>query len=535
MKHFSFLLLFFLPIAATAQNQKIVSSSEIKNVRVYQSGAQVSRSIQTTVDAGVTQLVIPELSARINKNSISVSDIGNFTLLSVVHELNFLDGEKSSPEVAQLADSLKKVDLEIEKNTGLDNVYTQESALLNANKSVGGANIGVDPDNLKEVADLFRERMIELTVKLIDVHAEAKRLTEKRTKIYNQWQTLNAKQNVPSSKLLITVSAKSRMPVNFSLSYFVDGASWIPKYDIRATDIQSPIQLAYKADISQSTGENWKDVKLTLSTGNPSLGGNKPELSPWYLDFYRNYSELQGINLSNKLQLSEVVVTQPGVRGSRADASSEYKEPVVVEQNQLSTDFEIQLPYTILSDGKQYSVDIQSYDLPASYSYYAAPKIDKDAFLIAKITGWENLNLLPGNSNVYFEGSFVGESTINPRNTRDTLDLSLGRDKKIVILREKQKDLSTSKFVGGNMVKELNYKITVRNGKKEAIDLTLQDQIPVSKNDDIKVNLNDYSSGDYDKESGKITWKLSVQPTQTEIRNLKFTVKYPKDQIVGGL
>ncbi|HNP49483.1 MAG TPA: DUF4139 domain-containing protein, partial [Bacteroidia bacterium] len=114
-------------------------------------------------------------------------------------------------------------------------------------------------------------------------------------------------------------------------------------------------------------------------------------------------------------------------------------------------------------------------------------------------------------------------------------DLSLGRDKKIVILREKQKDLSTSKFVGGNMVKELNYKITVRNGKKEAIDLTLQDQIPVSKNDDIKVNLNDYSSGDYNKESGKITWKLSVQPTQTEIRNLKFTVKYPKDQIVGGL
>ena len=530
-------VLFFclLTIFASAQNPKVVNSSEIKTVRVYQSGAQISRTIQANVEAGITQLMVPELSSQINKNSITVSEIGNFSLLSVVHLLNYLDAEKKSPEILRLEDSLKQLDLEIEKNSGLENVYTQESALLNANKSVGGANTGVDPDNLKEVADLFRERMIELTIKLIDIHTEEKRLAEKVTKLTKQLEELKSKENLPTSNILITVSAKSRMTINFTLSYYVNGASWTPKYDIRATDIKNPVQLAYKADITQNTGENWKDVKLTLSTGNPSLGGNKPILSPWYLDFYQNYNQLREINLSNQLQQAPVYVDGISLRKDVGHPLDDSFDRVIIDQNQLSTDFEIQIPSNIPSDGKQYSVDIRTYELPASFSYFAAPKIDKDAFLIAKITGWENLNLLPGKSNVYFEGSFVGESSINPRNTKDTLDLSLGRDKKIVIMREKQKDLSTSKFVGDKVVKELNYEITVRNGKKEAIDITLEDQVPVSKNDDIKINLIESSSGNVDKESGKISWKMNVQPSAIEKRFLKFSVKYPKDKVVPGL
>ncbi|HRH67413.1 MAG TPA: DUF4139 domain-containing protein [Bacteroidia bacterium] len=435
----------------------------------------------------------------------------------------------------RIQDSLDQTSLDIEKNTGLGNVYTQEAALLSANKSVGGANSGVDPDNLKEVADIFRERMIDLTIKLIDIHKEEKRLAEKFKKLNAQLIELKSKDNKPTSNILITLSAKARTNVNFTVSYYVSGASWTPKYDIRATDIQSPVQLFYKADITQNTGEDWKDVKLILSTGNPSLGGNKPVLLPWYLDFYNSGSQWQKpMNLTNQapavMELQSVEIRS----GKQEETDLQYNT-VSVEQNQLSTDFEIQIPYSVPSDSKQYTVDIQSHELPASFTYYAAPKIDKDAFLMARITGWENLNLLAGKTNVYFEGSFVGESSVDPRSANDTLDLSLGRDKTIIILREKQKDLNSSKFVGGNIVKELNYEITVRNGKKQPIQITLEDQVPVTRNSDIKINVQEYSSGNYSEDNGKITWKLNIAPAGVEKRKLNFTVKYPKDKVISGL
>src|SRR5207237_909520 len=120
------------------------------------------------------------------------------------------------------------------------------------------------------------------------------------------------------------------------------------------------------------------------------------------------------------------------------------------DENQLSVDFDIQLPYSIPSDSKAHTVDVQSYNIPASYSYFAVPKLDKDAFLLARVTKWEELNLLPGNANIYFEGAYVGQSFIDPRNAKDTLDFSLGRDKKIVVMREKKKDLNSTKFIGSN-------------------------------------------------------------------------------------
>ena len=523
---------FFVLISGTsaAQTLKTIKNSEIKTVRVYQNGAQVNRSVQTTVEAGITQLLIPNLSSSISKSTIAVSGIADATLLSVVHQLNSLEEEMKTPELKNMEDSLLLLMKDKDKATSLQEVFLEEITLLKANKSVGGANVGVDPDNLKEIADFFRERMIELKVKLLDLEKEQTSLDERIAKVSRHIGELNAKNDVPSIIIIIAVSAKSRMNLNLNLTYFVSGAGWTPKYDIRATDIKNPVLLAYKADILQNTGEEWKDVKLTLSTGNPSLSGNKPELLPWY----HEYSDKTNINLTNQVPANyELQELQISTR--KSDATAYQWDAVVVEQNQLSTDFEIQIPYTIPSDGKQYTVDIQSYELPASFTYFAVPKKDKDAFLIAKITGWESLNLLAGKSNVYFEGSFVGESSINPRSTNDTLDLSLGRDKKIVILREKQKELSSSKFVGGNVVKELNYEISVRNGKKESIQIVIEDQVPISKNGDIKVNVQENSSGNYSEETGKVMWKMDIPPGATEKRKLNFTVKYPKEKVIVGL
>ena len=532
------LILSQLFVQASAQDIKTISNTEVKEVKVFQNGAQINRTLKSQVDAGMTQLNIEGLSANIDKNSISVAGTGEVVLLSVTHQLNYLNSEKKTSEQVRLEDSLEFVQADQEKLNNLESVYNEEQSLLQANKSVGGANTGLTMENLQKVADFFRSRMLELKTKATDLHKDQKRLGEKMARIQRQLAELNAKRNQPTSTVTITVSAKDRSSVSLDLTYYVTGAGWTPQYDIRAKDINSPVQLAYKANVFQQTGESWDNVKLKLSTGNPSQGGAKPYLNPWYLDFYypvtkRQYENIRGsrMDAESPAALQEVVI----IEGKKAKTISNAGDYVTVNENQLSTDFDIPIRYSILPDGKMNTVDIQSHSMPAVYSYFAVPKLDKTAFLVARITGWAELNLLAGKANVYFEGTYVGESVIDPRSTNDTLDLSLGRDQKIIIIREKKKDLSSTKFIGSGIEKELTYLITVRNTKKDKISITLEDQLPLTKNNDINVKAGDISGGSLNAETGKITWNLEVAPSSSLEKRLNFSVRYPKDKTVSGL
>jgi len=186
-----------------------------------------------------------------------------------------------------LQDSLDQLNHSLDKVNDLSSIFQGEIDLLNANKSVGGANVGVDKDNLKEIADFYRERMIELKVKLLDNKTEVKKLSEHIQKVTQQISTLTAEENKPTSTILITLDSKKQTNLSLELSYVVSGAGWTPLYDVRAVDINSNVQLGYKANVFQNTGEEWKNVKLKLSTGNPTQNGVKPLLNPWYLNFYQ--------------------------------------------------------------------------------------------------------------------------------------------------------------------------------------------------------------------------------------------------------
>lgn len=522
---------------AKGQSSKSILNSEIKDVNVYQAGAQVNRIVKADIEAGVTRLLVEGLSASIDKNSISVSGIGDAVLLSVEHGINYLNAEKKSREQVRLEDSLESTQASLERVNVTEAVFNDEQALLLANKNVGGANTGLDRAKLEEVANLFRSRLSEIRLKMIDVRRDQKKIRERITVLQQQLNEINARRQQPTSTITITVSAKNPGSLRLEMSYYVSGAGWTPRYDIRAKDIHSPVQLSYKADVFQRTGEEWDKVKLKLSTGNPSQSGTRPVLLPWYLDFNVYYRQ----EYLNKTRGSRAPEAPAGVELNSVVIKSENSELedasnyTVVSENQLSTDFDIALPYSISPDGKVQTVDIQNFSIPATFSYFAAPKLDKDAFLVGKITGWEDFNLLQGKATVYFEGAYVGESIIDPRNTRDTLDLSFGRDKKIIVTREKKKDLSSQKFIGNNVVKELTYLITVRNTRKEPVKITIEEQVPVSKNNDITVKTEEYSGGEYNVETGKITWNMEVAPGTSTERKLGFSVKYPKDKIINGL
>jgi len=264
----------------------------------------------------------------------------------------------------------------------------------------------------------------------------------------------------------------------------------------------------------------------------------KPELYTWMLDFYqpiayRSYENNRGAakksmsapaaaeRMEDASMLQEVVQT-----------SADYTSTI---QTSLNTEFSIGLPYTVSSANKPTLVDIRNHEMKAEYLYSVTPKLDKDAFLIAKAVGWEEFSLLPGEANIFFEGTFVSTTYIDPNNIKDTLTVSLGRDKRVVVKREKLKNFSSKKAIGGSQKDSYAFEISIRNTKAEAIKLVVEDQVPVSSNNQIEVTVNDVGGARYNKATGKLSWEINLQPAETKKVQFKYEVKYPKDKQLNGM
>jgi uncharacterized protein (TIGR02231 family) len=525
-----------ISLTTTVAGQPKTVSSNIREVEAFLNGAIITRTAKPIVDAGTTELIFDKLPGSIDASNIGVTGTGDAVILSVVHKLNYLDPEKKNPEIKKLETILDTLNRNLDGMLDKKSVYTEEQNMILANKSTGGANVGVTMDNLEEIADFFRRRLTDIKDKLSDLKYKEKKLREEIEKYNRQLADANAKYSQPTSAVAVTVSAKERTTVNLELTYFVPNAGWKPSYDLRAKDSSSPLQVSFKADIFQNTNEDWENVKLTLSTGNPTMGGTKPELQPWYLDYL-----VEQMFYKNRVNISAPAVMDGAQRMEQAQALTTeemqtVKNFVTENSSRFIASFTIERPYSVPADGKFHTAEVKRFTMNSEYVYYATPKLDKDVFLVARTTGWGDLNLLPGEGNVYFEGSFVGTTFINTSGTEDTLNVSLGRDKRIIVTREKDKDVTGSTGIfGSNKSKQLAYTISIRNTRKEVVKLILEEQIPVSKQKDIEVKVNELSGGDVNNTTGKVTWTLNLPAGETVKKNISFTVKYPKDKTINNL
>ncbi len=532
MKKSILLLFVLLSGSLIAENVKTIGTSEINGVKIFLSGAQVVRTAKVFLDKGENEISIEGLSSQIDPQSILVSGNGDAMIKGVNFSIDYLKDKKKSPELIRLQDSLKVLQLQLDNIVMSETVYTEEIALLNANKNTGGANTGVNAENLKKVADFFRQRSIEIRLKLIDFKNDKVKLTEKIAKVNDQLNEWNGKLNQPSGTITITMNADLKSSAQLNFSYFVSSASWTPFYELHGKNVKSNIELIYKAAVRQQSGENWDDVHLTLSSGNPQMNNTKPILNPWFLDFYqRRMMQSQAMEKSSS---APMMMDAYSVEGAVSKDDLKSVE-VIQSENAVTNEFEIQQNYTVKSGSKDVTVSIDKHTLPAQFNYYVAPRLDKTAYLIASINGWEQLSLLPGEANIYFENTFVGKSFIDPSSTDDTLKLSMGRDQRIVVKREKIQDLSSVKFLGSNVSKKFTYDITIKNSRSELVSILIEDQIPITKNESIKISTDEISKGDMNTETGLIKWNVDLKPGESKTIRLSYTVKYPKGQLINGL
>lgn len=520
-----------------AQNE---INSSISSVTVFRNNAQIVSDAKGKLPAGTSEIIIRDISTAINPSSLQVAikGTGKVSLLSATYEMNYLRDKELNAEQESWKNKLEKLEAEIKWVREQKQIFTDLEGVLNANKILKGEETGMNPGDLTALLDIYKSKQYEYTQEYLKFEKEEADLAIEIQKVKNQLNELNTVWNTPTGIIRLQLSAVSPGNVDFKCTYVVSNAGWNPVYDLRSEGASDPVQLVYKANVYQQTGYDWERVNMTVSTGNPTKNNNRPILYPLYVNYYQPYQNAYGGAMrQEKVQTLNMAYADAPMALEDAEEVG-FKDGFNYDgqesQTQLTTEYEVQLPQNVASDGKNHLMGLKTYELDSKYAYHTVPKLDKGAFLLAKVSDWGKYNLLPANANIFFEGAYVGQSYIDPNVSSDTLLISMGRDEGIKVSRNQLQDFTSKKILGSNKKESYAFEIEVRNNKSESISIEVLDQIPVSNQKDIVVELEEQSGAKYNEELGKLEWQVDLGPNQSKKLKFVYSVKYPKDRQIYG-
>jgi TonB-dependent SusC/RagA subfamily outer membrane receptor len=673
-------ILFLLaPLFLLSNELKI--PSKIKEVTVYLNGAQITRTASCPLQEGANEVIFTGLSHKIDESSIQISGLGAVSILSIAYNVNYLEKSESNPKIKEWENRVEELEHEISllKNTiaGLE----EEEKVINSNRNVNGEGQALDLERIKQISAYYRERITKIKNEIFKTNLNINTIKLEINDLQQQLAEANNANETPQGEITITFDAPISTNLNATLSYLVKDAGWVPNYDIKSNGLNAPLSLAYKGNVYQNTGQDWKDVNISLSTGNPDYNISKPTMEAHYLNFVNAYhkrkvtstakkgyafnpnvkkvvgtvtdesgaplpgvsilvkgtsigtssdfdgnysldvpsgkeltysyigmhmqelpiySSIMNVRMEEDAQtLDEVVVTgystasaertlssrvagvsirgasnvdtntQPlfiidGVpadgfvegdldeseiqdmeilKGSNATAiyGARGANGVIVittkksrmHEGATKTEFAIKKPYTIMANGDITAIEVNTFKIPATYEYFAAPVLNENVYLTASFKDWEEHQLLPGEANIYFEGTYAGKTVIDPYTTKKEMILSLGIEHNITVTRQQERNFKSKPFVGNNRILDRSYVLEVKNNKNSSINLKLMDRIPKSQNKEIKVDDIITHNATYDESKGLLSWKMTMEPKSVQKENFSFQVKFPKERHIS--
>jgi uncharacterized protein (TIGR02231 family) len=524
------IFLFVFSLCLLADNEKDIKV-DIKHVTVYPDRAQLRHESSFELMPGKTILKLKGLSPYIDAQSIQVKGIGEFTILSVNLQNNFLQNLEDSPEVKSIRSQIENLQGKIEDENSAIKTLQEKEAFLVANRAILVKETTFSIDQFKTLMDLYTNNVDLVNITILKKSRLIKDYEKQIAALQQQIANKLGRQQLPSGEISVTVSSEKPVSGKLSFSYVVSNAGWYPSYDIRVDDINKPVIIFYKANVYQNTGVEWKDVKLSFSNATPWVAGNVPILNPWFIDFYYPVALYKSAGANrNMAPLRAEEMALPSEK--KSELKDKVAQPVMVEKKvgEMSVTFDVSLPYTIPSDGKAQTIEIQRTTTPADYKYVTVPKMAQIAYLTGNITDWAKQSLLSGEATLYFENTFVGKSYLNVNQMTDTLTISLGTDNSILVKREKRKDFTSKKVIGANKTETYSFILTIRNNKPNPIKITMNDQIPVSSNSSIVVEALELSGGILNAETGTVKWDIEIKPQEKKELIFSYSVKYPRNQ-----
>lgn len=517
----------------SAQAEKEIKA-EIKHVTIFPDRAQIDHETSVSISPGKTIFKLSALSPYIDGQSIQVKGFGEFTILSVNHQNNYLQNLEDSPEVKSIRSQIEVLQIKVEDEKAAIAVLKEKGSFLTANKAILVKETAFSIEQFKTLMDLYTNNMDQVTVTTLKKERIIKDYEKQIGALQKQISEMAGRQQLPSGEISVAVSSEKQVSGKLAFSYVVTNAGWYPSYDIRVDDIKNPVTIFYKANVFQNSGVAWKDVKLSFSNATPWVAGDVPVLYPWFIDYYYPVPVIQRGKVAGVNRSEAPVMMEMAVSDRKTEAEAMESVPIAVQKQigETTITFDIALPYSIPSDGKIQTVEIQRLTAPADYKYVTLPKLSQLAYLTANITDWAKLSLQSGEATLYFENSFVGKSYLNVNQLSDTLTISLGTDNSLLVKREKRKDFTSKKVIGANKTETYSFLLTLRNNKSNLVKITLNDQIPVSSNSGITVEPIELSGGRHNTQTGEIRWDLEIKPQETKQVVLTYSVRYAKDKTV---
>lgn len=548
--------------------------TKLDSVKVYLQGAELSHSAKVKLNKGKNILKFEGVASGLNENSIRINTEKEMDIMSVSLKNEKIEVKKTQ-ELLAIEDSMRKLEYRIQELKNEKSALNEELEMVKSNKNVGGST-GTTALQIRDMADFFRARIMEIKTRLSKIDLENDALKEKEDKLKANLEKVQGKNPRSTSDFIeLVINCDTETNNGFVITYYTNLASWYPEYNVKVKDITSKPDLYYKAKVKQNSGIDWEDIDITLSTANPTISLIKPIINTLFASFYTpqvlsnqmigsvtsnksttstgsgfnirgaRISETQirvdGLDIGNQLSgyygfagraempmvsqyaTEQVQLVQGGYTAEYGDVAGGFISTAI----NINFEYKPAMKYTIPNDNRFYTVNMQMKPVEADFEYYCAPAYSKDVFLIAKIRNWEGLNLLPGYANVYYNNSYNGVTYISPATTDSILQITLALDKEIIVERKQIQEYREGKFLSSNNEKTYGYNISVRNTKNKAVTIVIEDQAPVSGDEDIEIEVSQNSGSDYNKRTGITRWLVSLQPGEKSEKQLVYSITAP--------
>ena len=531
--------------AETFAQRPIVGDVQVEHVRVFRRGAELRCTASVTLPQGESVVVLRNIAKSPDEESLQVgsSQAGITVLQAQVARDYFKDDESQDlSETKAQRDRLKQAERELGALNRRNETLLAVLSKLDECPIAPDGTTSMTAENFDKLVGAQVRKRTELTDEIAKVNdevtAKKKEIKRLRTELYGGQEETGEQAQRPV--LLLRLASPQAGPVKLSVNYISQGAYWNPQYEIRSEGTDTPLRLTTRATLRQTTGVEWKNVKLSLVNGTPTSHNQLPELEPWFIHLA---SPANAMKKSGYVVEDDRIVTAMAnysVENEVAyDADEDESEPVgtgfEMESNQFSVSYEVATPYTIRSGQAETLVTLTQQQIPAEYQYIAAPNMSPEAYLVARVKDFSQYGLISAPATVVFDNMQVGRTYLNAAEQEGTLTVTLGVDPRIIIKREEVKDKTGQKFLSSTTERTLTYDLQLKDSKREPIKLEVRDRYPLTTNEAVHVELLQSSGATVDSEKGYMSWEVELASGESKSLRVSYKVKYPKGKTILGL
>ncbi|MCG8430752.1 MAG: mucoidy inhibitor MuiA family protein [Candidatus Omnitrophica bacterium] len=524
--------------------------SRINEVTVYPDAARITRTARVTLEPGEHVLEIRDIIPALDENSLKVST-------TTAQSCRILGARVKKEHLSEVsAEAVRRIEQELQEledeKKALENVrlaLDDEKRFLDSFRFYTGDQLPRDmvsklpeADKLAAVAGFLQKGLADYYARVEEVRIALRRIEKEINAVRRRLQEVSGGTRKVRRSVIVDLEVVQKGEIDLAVSYIVWGASWTPRYDARASFEKNTIEMAAFGVIRQKTGEDWRNVVLSLSTARPTRSGRMPYVSAWLL---RPRDKVQG--RMRKAVLSEAAAPLEQFAAFR-DAEDKPREAGELESATLSEKgiavvYTLRRAVTVKADNTGHKVPVFSQKLKADFAYSSYPRAAAYAYLGSRVKNGENAQLLPGKVSIFLDDDYVGTSRIDMIGPGEEFDLYLGLDENVKVKRERIRKKVDKTLIAGIPAQStrthFTYKLTVENYKSKKISVKLFEAFPVSEDDRIRVKISrvkkEPKEKDWDDRKGVWLWEFSLAPGARQEITCDFSVEHPRSMQVEGL